>query len=233
MGFSLLSAWQARNKKPPALRVVLILATRHDDATRSRRQHPFENENSVVSVAWKDCPQVSAPTLGGERTSPILKDTDDPYRVTGSTARQRTPLERNLCDRQAWCTGCSGNRKTPLEHRVFLATLSIPCPVCPEVGKVFRPGLLYEGFVSAFPCVRSDSSIACWNGKESGLPSQKEQTAFAYACGVGNGITDSAPGFSGVCVVSLQSRCYLLGNSSRAFSAKRRPKISKSALHSS
>lgn len=40
-------------------------------------------------------------------------------------------------------------------------------------------------------------------------------------------------GFSGVCVVSLPSQRYLSGNSSRAFSAKRRPKISKSALHSS
>lgn len=56
-------------------------------------------------------------------------------------------------------------------------------------------------------CVQTLASPA---GKQkSGLPSKKEQTAFAYACGVGNGITDSAPGFSGVCVVSLQSRCVI------------------------
>ena len=88
-----------------------------------------------------------------------------------------------------------------------------------------------EGVQRYFP-VYSGSVIACRETKKRpALP--KEQTAFAYACGAKSGITDAAPGFSGVCVVSLRPQSYLLGNSSRAFSAKRRPKISKSALHSS
>ena len=83
-----------------------------------------------------------------------------------------------------------------------------------------------------FPCMRWTASLPAGKRK-SGLPSQKSRPLFAYAYGAKSGITDAAPGFSGVCVVSLRPQSYLLGNSSRAFSAKRRPKISKSALHSS
>lgn len=89
-----------------------------------------------------------------------------------------------------------------------------------------------ERGTKVFPCMRWTASLPAGKRK-SGLPSQKSRPLF-HVLGRREregGLT--APGFSGVCVVSLPSQCYLLGNSSRAFSAKRRPKISKSALHSS
>lgn len=67
-----------------------------------------------------------------------------------------------------------------------------------------------------FPCMRWTASLPAGKRK-SGLPSQKSRPLFAYACGAKSGITDAAPGFSGVCVVSLRPQSYLLGNSSRPF----------------
>ena len=44
----------------------------------------------------------------------------------------------------------------------------------------------------------------CLPGSEKAACPPKRQTAFAYACGAKSGITGAAPGFSGVCVVSLR-----------------------------
>ena len=66
---------------------------------------------------------------------------------------------------------------------------------------------------------------------KSGL-SPEGQTAFVAICGTGSGMKGSVAFYSR-CLCCAPVQAYLLGNSSRAFSAKRRPKISKSALHSS
>ena len=66
---------------------------------------------------------------------------------------------------------------------------------------------------------------------KSGL-SPEGQTAFVAIYGTGNGMKGRVAFYSRrLCRAPVQA--YLLGNSSRAFSAKRRPKISKSALHPS
>ena len=66
---------------------------------------------------------------------------------------------------------------------------------------------------------------------KSGL-SPEGQTAFVAIYGTGNGMKGRVSFYSR-CLCRALEQAYLLGNSSRAFSAKRRPKISKSALHSS
>ena len=53
MGFSLLSAWQARNKKPPAMRVETIRYThkntfRYDEVVQAHR-----NINGKVFLLWE------------------------------------------------------------------------------------------------------------------------------------------------------------------------------------